>query len=93
MAHLVPNYLLPGPHYFTELLDAEYDKCKVAVLDKLDSALDISFTTDLWTTKNSTTSHMALTGKQGCIHNTICHIWVGRDSDASLIAIWPEKPP
>ena len=63
MAHLVPNYLLPGPHYFTELLDAEYDKCKVAVLDKLDSALDISFTTDLWTTKNSTTSHMALTGK------------------------------
>ena len=67
LAHLVPNYLLPGPHYFTELLDAEYEKCQAAVIAKLDTALDVSFTTDLWTTKNSTTSHMALTGEENIL--------------------------
>ena len=70
LAHLAPNYLLPGPHYFTELLDSEYEKCKASVLAKLDTALDVSFTTDLWTSKNSTTSHMALTGKQGRIQGS-----------------------
>lgn len=62
MAHLVPNYLIPSPHYFTELLPSEYDACLAALLALLEKALNISFTTDLWTTKNSTTSHMALTG-------------------------------
>ena len=62
MAHLVPNYQLPSPHYFTDLLDSEFDACKVAVLSLLDTAESVSFTSDLWTTKNSVTSHMALTG-------------------------------
>ena len=65
LAHLVPNYLLPGPTYFTALLDSEYKKCKATLIAKLDTAIDVSFTSDLWTTKNSTTSHMALMGKQG----------------------------
>ena len=64
LAHLAPNYLLPGPHYFTDLLDSEYEMAKAAVVTQLETAVDVSFTTDLWTSKNSTTSHMALTGKQ-----------------------------
>ena len=62
MAHLVPNYCIPSPHYFTELLPSEYEACRTSVQSLLDTAGDVSFTTDLWTAKNSTTSHMALTG-------------------------------
>ena len=63
MAHVAPYYVLPNPQYFADLLPQEYARCKDAVLAELQTAQDICFTTDLWTAKNSTQSHMALTGK------------------------------
>ena len=62
MANLVPNYCIPSTHYFTELLPSEFEACKTSIKALLETAGDVSFTTDLWTAKNSTTSHMALTG-------------------------------
>lgn len=49
MQFLVPNYKVPGRTKITDMLDLKYEVLQKIVMTKLESALHISLTADIWT--------------------------------------------
>ncbi|CAH0730540.1 unnamed protein product, partial [Brenthis ino] len=62
MDHIVPNYVLKGRKYFTDLVCSElYDKVSLKIKDMLQDFEKVSFTSDIWSDSSSGVSLLSLT--------------------------------
>ncbi|KAH9641237.1 hypothetical protein HF086_003224 [Spodoptera exigua] len=62
MNHIVPNYVLKGRKYFTELVCNElYDKVSSKIKNMLQDFGKVSFTSDIWSDSSSGVSLLSLT--------------------------------
>ncbi|XP_022834999.1 zinc finger BED domain-containing protein 4-like [Spodoptera litura] len=62
MDHIVPNYVLKGRKYFTELVCSElYDKVSSKIKNMLQDFDKVSFTSDIWSDSSSGVSLLSLT--------------------------------
>lgn len=62
MDHIVPNYVLKGRKYFTELVCSElYDKVSSKIKSMLQDFEKVSFTSDIWSDSSSGVSLLSLT--------------------------------
>ncbi|XP_054723792.1 zinc finger BED domain-containing protein 4-like [Uloborus diversus] len=60
--HVVPNYVLKGRKYFTELVCSElYDKVSSKIKNMLQDFEKVSFTSDIWSDSSSGVSLLSLT--------------------------------
>ena len=68
ICHFQPNYKIPSRKMFRDMIPARVEEMKAALRKSLNQASDVSFTTDIWTTKNNKASHISVT----------CH-WITTD--------------
>lgn len=62
MDHIVPNYVLKGRKYFTDLVCSElYDKVSSKIKNMLQDFEKVSFTSDIWSDSSSGVSLLSLT--------------------------------
>ncbi|XP_046976668.1 zinc finger BED domain-containing protein 4-like [Vanessa cardui] len=61
MDHIVPNYVLKGRKYFTDLVCSElYDKVSLKIKNMLQDFEKVSFTSDIWSDSSSGVSLLSL---------------------------------
>ena len=68
ICHFQPNYKIPSRKTFRDMIPARVKEMKASLRRSLNQASDVSFTTDIWTTKNNKASHISVT----------CH-WITTD--------------
>jgi hypothetical protein len=62
IAALNPSYPIPSRKYVTKMLSAEYEEVRKMVQERVDKAVSMSFTSDIWSDTTSNVTFISLSG-------------------------------